>query len=188
MASGDRVREGCRSAQRRPRARCGRQGDHLVGLDFGNSGVGARLSPGFERPAATAVEALREKDCGAFRMSAFALYGPGATEQACAYVRSSAFGQALGTDPVAKPVLSGGNSRYAFYTVRTSSALFTMVLARDPRAGQASFRRALRPRIRRRPSTGIGTLPPPRRRESAAELETRGAIWRRRAIASSPTR
>ena len=48
---------------------------HLVGLDAGAPGVGTPLSPGFERPAAAAVGALRDKDCGAFRMSAFALYG-----------------------------------------------------------------------------------------------------------------
>jgi hypothetical protein len=113
---------------------------HLPVVDPYNieNSVGTKLAPQFDSAAQAAVTALRERDCDAFKKVALARFGPGATpNDVCTYVSQSPLTQFLASYPQAEPKRLGGNDAYAFYSLSSPQANFTIVMAREKPSGVA---------------------------------------------------
>ena len=96
------------------------------------SSVGTPFDPRFDAAARNALDALRDRDCAAFREVASGRYGPGTGEGACLYVENNPLTPLLQTTPQAGAERLGGNGDYAFYEVAGRDAAYVMVLAREP--------------------------------------------------------
>ena len=98
--------------------------------------VGTRFASEFDAAARDAVEALRARDCDAFKEVALARFGPGSTpDQVCTYLDESPLTQFLVAYPDAQPKRLGGNGDYAFYSVSSPEAYYTIVMARESTSG-----------------------------------------------------
>lgn len=114
---------------------------HIPVVDGANieQSVGTKFASQFDTAAQDAVNALRGGDCDAFKKVAFARLGPGGTpDDVCTYVDQSLLTQFLATYPDVQPQRSGGNGYYAFYSVSSPEAYYTIVLARELASGVAT--------------------------------------------------
>jgi hypothetical protein len=113
---------------------------HLPLVDPYNTepSVGTKFASQFDAAARDAVKALRDGDCDAFKRVALARFGPGSTpELTCTYLAQSPLTQLVVRYPQSEPKLLGGNGDYAFYSVSSPEANFTMVMARESATGVA---------------------------------------------------
>ena len=100
--------------------------------------VGTKFAPQFDTAAQEAVKALRDGDCDAFKRVALVRFGPGSTpDLTCTYLAQSPLTQMLMRYPQAEAKRLGGNGVYAFYSVSSPEANYTMVLARESDTGVA---------------------------------------------------
>jgi len=101
--------------------------------------VGTKFASEFDSAARESVDALRGGDCDAFKGVALARFGPGSNpDQVCTYLDKSALTQFLVTYPDAQPKRLGGNGDYAFYSVSSPEAYYTVVMARESTSGAAA--------------------------------------------------
>jgi hypothetical protein len=100
--------------------------------------VGTKFASQFDVAARDSVKAMRDGDCDAFKRVALARFGPGSTaDLTCTYLAQSPLTQLVARYPQAEPKRLGGNGDYAFYSVSSPEANFTMVMARESATGVA---------------------------------------------------
>jgi hypothetical protein len=112
---------------------------HVAFIDSfrGVPSVDTKLAKQFDGAADRAVQALADKDCDAFLDVAYRRFGPGAgsRNQVCPRVEENPIANAFEAYPKAKLKRLGGNEGYAFYSVSTPGAHYTIVLAQQAEKG-----------------------------------------------------
>ena len=100
--------------------------------------VETKFASQFDGAAQDAVKALRDGDCDAFKRVALTRIGPGSTPNlTCAYLAQSPLTQLVVRYPQSEPKRLGGNGDYAFYSVSSPEANFTMLMGRESATGVA---------------------------------------------------
>jgi hypothetical protein len=95
------------------------------------SSVDTPFARQFDAAATATVNALRDRNCEAFRAVASVRIGPGAfSDRVCGYITRNLLSAQLQTYPESQPKRLGGNGRYAFYGLATPRAHFTLFFAR----------------------------------------------------------